>query len=238
MPPSCSQNAALTHPKASEPAFPCLLMLCTGNAARSVMAGAIARHVIGEGPPETGTVSGACSGGSGSTDRRGFLVMTAGTHAVEGQPMSPRTRSALNAIGLDGYPTAAFHRSHQLTEEDLSSADLVVAMAREHVDYVRRYHPEAASKTATLHWLVEHLPQRRGHLAERLGDLNLSAISCHEQGEVSDPAGGDDAQYLACAKELAELVPLLVMLTWPPQEKHLSVGRHGTTSNPAKATGG
>ena len=50
-----------------------LVVVCTGNAARSVMAGAIlAAHA-----------------------RRTLHVTTAGTHVVEGMPMSWRTRDAL-----------------------------------------------------------------------------------------------------------------------------------------------
>jgi len=45
-------------------------------------------------------------------------------------------------------------QSSQLADADLRDADLVVAMAREHVRFVRRRHPEIAARTATLKRLV------------------------------------------------------------------------------------
>ncbi len=66
-------------------------------------------------------------------------MSTRGTHAIDGLPMSWRTCDAIRALGLgtDG------HRSHQLGPDDLVDADLVLAMAAEHVEYVRRVHPDA-----------------------------------------------------------------------------------------------
>src|SRR3954454_15872903 len=97
--------------------MPHLVTLCTGNAARSVMAGAIlAEHVPA------------------------VVVATRGTHVIEGMPMSWRTRDAIMALGA----SADGHRSRQLEAADLVRADLVLAMAREHVQYVRRRYPDAA----------------------------------------------------------------------------------------------
>ena len=93
---------------------PVVLTLCTGNAARSVMAGVMLEAA---GAP--------------------VRVITAGTHVVENQPTSRRTRDALARLGLD----ASAHRSRQLADADLDAADLVIAMAAEHVRYVRRRHP-------------------------------------------------------------------------------------------------
>jgi len=152
------------------------LTLCTGNAARSVMAGALLQA-------------------------DGLAIVTAGTHVVEGQPMSRRTRDALVAVGFG----ADGHRSHQLTEQDLEDADLIVALAGEHVAYVRRRHPEAAARTATIKRLCRDLPAGPARLAERVRALDLVALPIEPWEDVEDPAGGDDDVYVACAEELVVL---------------------------------
>ena len=162
---------------------PLVVTLCTGNAARSVMAGAM--------------LAGA-----------GIRVTTAGTHVVEGQPMSRRTRDALDAVGV----RADGHRSHQVTPDDLDQADLVLAMATEHVAFVRRRHPEAADRTVTIRRLVRDLPAGPGRLADRLAALDLASVELEPWEDVADPAGGEDEQYVACATDLAELTAALVPL--------------------------
>jgi protein-tyrosine-phosphatase len=155
---------------------PPVLTLCTGNAARSVMAGAMLRA-------------------------SGVDVVTAGTHVVDGQPMSRRTRDALASLGyrVDG------HRSCQVTPELVGSAGLVLAMAGEHIAYIRREFPGAAAKTASIKRLCRDLPSGPGSLAERIGGLGLGDLPIEPWEDVEDPAGGEDEVYRACVKELADL---------------------------------
>jgi protein-tyrosine-phosphatase len=160
-----------------------IVFLCTGNAARSVMAGAIARH------------------------RRADLeVITAGTHVVEGMPMSWRTRDALAGVGV----RADGHRSHQLRDGDVSVTDLVVAMAGEHVTYVRRQHPDAASRTATLKRLVRDLDAESGPLADRVAALDLATLDLEPWEDVCDPAGGDLPEFERCVAEIEALLAALL----------------------------
>lgn len=156
--------------------------LCTGNAARSVMAGAaLAAHL-----PD-------------------WEVTTAGTLVVEGQPMSWRTRSALEALCLP----VPQHRSRQATPEALGRASLVVGLAPEHVRWVRRNAPDAAPRTGTLRRLARDLPPGPAALDERVATLALDAVELEPWEEVVDPGGGDAEEFAACARDVAELVARL-----------------------------
>jgi protein-tyrosine phosphatase len=159
--------------------MPHLVTLCTGNAARSVMAGAIlAEHLPA------------------------LVVSTRGTHVIEGLPMSWRTRDAIVAVGAN----AEGHRSTQVRAEDLETADLVLAMACEHVTYVRRHFPDAAPRTATLKRLARDLPGVHGSLAERLTALRLDEVALESWEDVEDPAGGEPDVFHSCAVEIHELL--------------------------------
>jgi protein-tyrosine-phosphatase len=129
-------------------------------------------------------------------------VVTAGTFVVEGQPMSWRTRDALASVGVETLPP---HRSHQLTDADADAANLIVAMAGEHVAYVRRRHPRAAGRTATIKRLVRDLSDGPGSLVERVAALGLASVEIEPWEDVDDPAGGEVDVYVSCAKELAHL---------------------------------
>ena len=156
-----------------------VVFLCTGNAARSVMGGA----VMAAAAPE-------------------MTVTTAGTHVVEGQPISWRTRDALADVGL----RADGHRGRQLRDADVAAADLIVGFEAAHVAWVRRNYPEAAAKTATLKYLVDHLPAAGGTPAWRIAQLGLDAVVLERQEDVDDPAGGDVDSYKACARDVDRLV--------------------------------
>jgi protein-tyrosine-phosphatase len=133
------------------------------------------------------------------------VVTTRGTHVIEGMPMSWRTRDAILAVGAK----ADAHRSRQLDAADLAAADLVLAMAREHVVYVRRRYPEAAARTGTLKRLARDLPGATGTLAERVASLQLAEVELEPWEDVDDPAGGEPEVFHRCAVEIHELLSTL-----------------------------
>lgn len=154
------------------------VMLCTGNAARSVMAGAALAALLPDRP-----------------------ITTAGTLVVEGQPMSWRTRAALESVGL----AVPDHRSRQAGAE-IEQATLVVAAGPEHVLWVRRNHPRAAAHTGTLHRLCRDLAEDPTPLVERVARLGLAKVELEPWEEVVDPGGGDAEAFAACAREISDLV--------------------------------
>ena len=167
-----------------------VLFLCTGNATRSVL------------------------GGAALAQRRPDLaVETAGTLVIEGLPMSFRTKAGFDAIDL-AVPN---HRSRQATRRILAEHDLVVAMAPEHVFWVRREHPQAAPRTATLKRLCRDLTPQLGDdagqpasIIDRLASLHLDTVEIEPWEEVVDPGGGEVEHFIACAIEIDELINELI----------------------------
>jgi protein-tyrosine-phosphatase len=136
----------------------------------------------------------------------GLQVTTSGTHVIEGMPMSWRTRDAIESIGLP-IPD---HRSRQATGPELDRADLVIALAREHVQWMRRVHPTAAPRTATLKRLARDLPDDKSPLFERVARMRLHEVQLEPGEDVLDPAGGDLDVFLDCAREIADLLHELI----------------------------
>ena len=157
-------------------------MLCTGNATRSVIAGAVFRAHVPD-----------------------VEVLTAGTMSIDGLPMSWRTRAGFESVGLPTPP----HRSRQVVADDVERATLVIALAPEHAEWVRRTYPGAASKTVTLRRLVRDLADDERPLSERVAELRPADVELAPWEEVVDPGGGEVEAFTACAQEVAELVTTL-----------------------------
>lgn len=165
-----------------------VLILCTGNAARSVMAAT-----------------------SLSARRPDLRVATGGTFVVDGQPMSIRTRAAIEGVGLE-IPR---HASRQVHPPDLDAATLVMALAPEHVEWVRRTHAPAAHRTVTLRRLVEHLAPAPT-LSDQVAALAPHEVELEPWEEVVDPGGGETDVFAACAREIDALVHELAPRLAPP----------------------
>jgi protein-tyrosine-phosphatase len=169
-----------------------LLVLCTGNAARSVMAGFMLEHLRDGRPGEP------------------LHIVTAGTHTIDGQPMGLRTRTALARIPELADAAFSRHRSRQVHGIDLVHAELVVVMEADHVRFVRRQFPDAAHKTATIRLLVADLPPPPPALGERVAAMRLGEIEVSDDDDVLDPAGAEGDIYAAVVDQLWGLCRELV----------------------------
>lgn len=171
----------------NRPGLPIVTFLCTGNAARSVMGAAMLRTHYGEDPP--------------------LMVHSGGTHVYEGQPMSVRTRNALERHGLRD----PWHRSHQLSRQDIERSVLIVAMEADHLRWIRRIHPQGAAKTGSLKRVARDLAAgSAADLASRVAQLGLAEIEPETWEEVVDPGAGLQEDYDRAADEIAVLVGQLV----------------------------
>lgn len=171
-----------------EQGTPHVLFLCTGNAARSVMAAAMLR---------------ARRGDDGDVP---FEITSAGTHSIPGLPMSTRTRTAL--AGHDVVDTE--HRSTQLDQAMVDTADVIAIFEPMHLSYMRRKHPEADHKVASLPRLVRDLSDGDpASLVDRIHDLGLADHAFEDWEEVVDPAGGELDVFEAAADQIDGLIEAL-----------------------------
>lgn len=181
-----------------------ILVLCTANACRSVLAQALLSAEL------------AARGGAA-------LVVSAGTRGA-GHPPPAEVTEILAAWGID----ASRHRGRLVTPDDLAAADLILGMTREHVRHAAVLLPEAWPRAFTLTEIV-----RRGRLAgprlpaEPLGDWLARAAHGRTRGDllgggpddIADPAGGPPHGYLATAELLRQLTRELARLGWQGERR-------------------
>lgn len=133
-----------------------VLFICTGNTCRSPMAeGVFAK--------ETAEKLGCTVDRLG---QMGYKISSAGVMGVTGWPASAEAVSVCRTDGVD----ISGHTSSALTEKLISRSDLIYAMSREHVEYVRRLSPQSSDKVMLL----------------------------ANDREVPDPIGQDEVFYKKC----------------------------------------
>jgi protein-tyrosine-phosphatase len=167
-----------------------IVTLCAGNVARSVMLGFMLTELAG-------------------TSGKEWHVRTAGTHVTEGAAMSGRTRDALLKIDALGEHRYGAHRSHQLSDSDCDWADVILAAEADNVAFVRATFPSSEYKTVPLAQF-DRYASPHGSFTEQ-----LSAALAHElsaEFDVVDPAGGDQATYDACARQLWNLAQTFALI--------------------------
>ena len=143
-----------------------------------------------------------------------WSIRTAGTHVVEGSAMSARTRDALLALDELGVHQFGAHRSHQMTKRDAAWADVILATEADHVRYVRSVFPTESAKAVQLAQFIRTAPLD-GTFEEKL--RGATSVEPSKEFDVVDPAGGDQSDYDACARELWELARVFALLAGAEQ---------------------
>jgi protein-tyrosine phosphatase len=157
--------------------------------------------------------------------RRGIPAEIAAVGLLPGGvPLPLETRDALRALHYDG-PQLAAHRSRELSDADIGSADLILGLARDHVREVVVRMPSAWDRTFTLKELV----RRAESVGPRLPDQELSSwlaavsldrtrqdlLGSSNADDVADPIGGPPSGFEHTAAEIEGLCVALCALVWP-----------------------
>ena len=103
---------------------------------------------------------------------RQIVVHSAGTtNYYEGQPPAPLVLQVVKERGgdLNGY------HPRQLTPQDITQTDLILAIAQEHVDYIAERFPEAVPRTLLLSQLIGQHADVPDPGVQEIGALNWCA---------------------------------------------------------------
>ena len=141
-----------------------------------------------------------------------WTIRSAGTHVSEGLAMSSRTRSALLAIPELGEHRYGQHRSHQIDASDIAWADVILAAELDHVRYVRQVFGGDVACVQLGHFIAHARPGETVH-------AQLVAMGAQSETatlDVADPAGGDQADYDACARQLWSYARAFAVLVASP----------------------
>jgi RpiB/LacA/LacB family sugar-phosphate isomerase len=108
-----------------------------------------------------------------------FSVFSAGIGAIDGQPPTPHSVTAMKEIGID----ISDQRSRALTADLVRQADFIFGMTHGHVDTIALLYPPAAEKTFLLREFDETLEPFEKDIADPIGSSYEIYAHCREQIE-------------------------------------------------------
>jgi len=141
-----------------------ILIVCTGNTCRSAMAKGITEKLVAD------------------MNLNNINIDSAGTGTMPGMPATDYAIAVAAHWDID----LTSHRSKPLTPELILKANLILAMASEHVETILHHDKTACSKT----YLLKGFPQPYNYSQER----------------IEDPIGGSMEQYNQTFLELDEII--------------------------------
>src|SRR5271154_6412867 len=136
-----------------------ILFICTGNVCRSPMAEGLFRKA---------------TGGRGE-----FRIFSAGLGAIDGQPPTPHSVTAMKEIGID----ISAQRSRALTVDLVRQADFIFGMTHGHVDTIALLYPPAAEKTFLLREFDDTLEPFEKDIPDPIGSPYDIYVHCRDQIE-------------------------------------------------------
>lgn len=113
-------------------------------------------------------------------------VESAGTAALSGQMAERGARRQAEALGL----SLDEHRAQSVTRELIEAADLIICATARHRDYLHRFYPGAPKKIVSFHDVTG-------------------------MGDIPDPYGGDESDYVEVREQLAKGMPGIVAALKP-----------------------
>lgn len=145
-----------------------IVVVCTGNICRSPMGERLLAHALqNEAEP-----------------LRNLKVISAGTHAANGQPASYHSVKALDKVGID----LTDHKSRPVDQAMLERAVAVFCMSQGHRDILVALYPEYAGR---IHLFREFLRQP-GY------------------ADITDPFGMNSVAYQSSLDSMVEAIPSLL----------------------------
>jgi len=134
-----------------------ILFICTGNVCRRPMAEALFRRA--------------------AAGRGEFRVLSAGLGAVDGQPPTAHSVTAMLELGID----ISSQRSRMLTTDLVREADYIFGMTRSHVDAIALLYPQVAEKTFLLREFDDTVEEFEKDIPDPIGSAYTVYEHCRDQ---------------------------------------------------------